>query len=199
MTVQRTGIPTTFQHQNFRSRLEARWAAFFDLIGWSWIYEPYDLNGYIPDFLVMGKAPFLVEVKPAATFEELVLVGSDLNRRGVYEELSPDPETGDSGKDLLIVGATPIIEPFSDGWVYPVLGLSMMSSVRDDQAIWWSTNPFVWMEDGGNFGLRPTGGDRRDVGNFRFISPKGWGYDEDSLLVESHWREAGNQVQWHKR
>lgn len=27
-------IPTTYQHTLFRSRLEARWAAFFDLVGW---------------------------------------------------------------------------------------------------------------------------------------------------------------------
>lgn len=34
----------------FRSRLEARWAAFFDLIGWQWEYEPIDLVGWSPDF-----------------------------------------------------------------------------------------------------------------------------------------------------
>ena len=36
----------------FRSRLEARWAAFFDLIGWTWEYEPLDLYGWTPDFRV---------------------------------------------------------------------------------------------------------------------------------------------------
>jgi len=34
----------------FRSRLEARWAAFFDLRGWRWEYEPIDLQGWVPDF-----------------------------------------------------------------------------------------------------------------------------------------------------
>ncbi len=34
----------------FRSRLEARWAAMFDLLGWPWEYEPVDLDGYIPDY-----------------------------------------------------------------------------------------------------------------------------------------------------
>ena len=28
-------IPTTYAGVRFRSRLEARWAAFFDLCGWS--------------------------------------------------------------------------------------------------------------------------------------------------------------------
>lgn len=60
--------PTAYKSQHFRSRLEARWAAFFDIIGWQWTYEPYSLNqAYIPDFLIHGNAPFLVEVKPAAT------------------------------------------------------------------------------------------------------------------------------------
>ena len=63
----RSGIPTTYEASRFRSRLEARWAAFFDLIGWSWVYEPFDANGYIPDFLITGKSPFLVEVGPCAT------------------------------------------------------------------------------------------------------------------------------------
>lgn len=70
-------IPTTYGGVNFRSRLEARWAAFFDLLGWSWEYEPIDLAGYIPDFIVRQtvlavpsggsvriESPILVEVKP---------------------------------------------------------------------------------------------------------------------------------------
>ncbi len=63
------GIPTT----RFRSRIEARWAAFFDLMGWPWEYEPLDLAGYVPDFvLTIGSGPgLLVEVKGEMTMEEL--------------------------------------------------------------------------------------------------------------------------------
>lgn len=61
-----SAIPTRYMGVQFRSRLEARWAAFFDLLGWPWDYEPIDLNGYIPDFIV--KPPLdrdtLFEVKP---------------------------------------------------------------------------------------------------------------------------------------
>jgi len=46
-------IPTTYRNVNFRSRLEARWAAFFDLLEWKWIYEPFDFNGWIPDFQLL--------------------------------------------------------------------------------------------------------------------------------------------------
>ncbi len=62
-------IPTKYAGVMFRSRLEARWAAFFDLIGWKWEYEPFDLNGWAPDFritMTTGKSA-LVEVKPVST------------------------------------------------------------------------------------------------------------------------------------
>lgn len=76
-------IPTTYGGVNFRSRLEARWAAFFDLAGWPWDYEPVDLEGYIPDFIVrVTKSgvllrPSLVEVKPAITFDDSVLLSAE--------------------------------------------------------------------------------------------------------------------------
>jgi hypothetical protein len=50
-------IQTEYKGYRFRSRLEARWAVFFDTLGVKWEYEPegYDLgNGvyYLPDFLL---------------------------------------------------------------------------------------------------------------------------------------------------
>lgn len=59
-------IPTKYKHVQFRSRLEARWAAFFDLAGWEWHYEPVDMNGWIPDFVLIGKEgnQIFVEIKP---------------------------------------------------------------------------------------------------------------------------------------
>ncbi len=48
-----TGIPTLYHGRRFRSRIEARWAAFFDLANWPWEYEPFDLEGYIPDFVLL--------------------------------------------------------------------------------------------------------------------------------------------------
>ncbi len=65
--------PTWFKGVLFRSRLEARWAAFFELAGWKWEYEPFDLRGWTPDFRVefpcghsecSGSHTLLVEVKP---------------------------------------------------------------------------------------------------------------------------------------
>ena len=57
-------IPTTYGGTRFRSRLEARWAAFFDLVGWKWEYEPVDFDGWCPDFLVHRAVPVYAEVKP---------------------------------------------------------------------------------------------------------------------------------------
>jgi hypothetical protein len=62
------GIPTTYRGINFRSRAEARWAAFFDEMAWAWQYEPLDFPGYIPDFSLFGRC--FVEVKGGAQREE---------------------------------------------------------------------------------------------------------------------------------
>lgn len=62
-------INTFYKGNFFRSRLEARWAIFFDSLGIEWEYEPegYDLNGikYLPDFwLPTFDGGMYVEVKP---------------------------------------------------------------------------------------------------------------------------------------
>jgi len=47
-------IPTKYNGVQFRSRLEARWAVFFDQLGvdWYYEYEGFQLTGewYVPDF-----------------------------------------------------------------------------------------------------------------------------------------------------
>lgn len=65
--------PTAYKGINFRSRLEARWAAMFDLLGWTWEYEPECDGAYIPDFLLHGQGAdscnVYVEVKPEAIYQ----------------------------------------------------------------------------------------------------------------------------------
>ncbi len=56
---------TTYGGTMFRSRLEATWAAFFDIEGLPWAYEPVDLDGWVPDFVLWLDRPVYVEVKPA--------------------------------------------------------------------------------------------------------------------------------------
>lgn len=71
--MQHRAIETRYKGYRFRSRLEARWAVFFDALGLSWEYEPegFELDGgvrYLPDFrlTVCGGVPVYVEVKPPA-------------------------------------------------------------------------------------------------------------------------------------
>ena len=66
-------ITTVYRGLRFRSRLEATWACFFDLLQWPWEYEPLDLKGYIPDFVLSFKhESVLVEVKPLTTIDQTV-------------------------------------------------------------------------------------------------------------------------------
>lgn len=59
-------IPTEFNGITYRSRVEARWAVFFDRMGWPAVYEQegFDLGGvrYLPDFWLPEWKVF-VEIK----------------------------------------------------------------------------------------------------------------------------------------
>lgn len=62
-------METAYKGFRFRSRLEARWAMFFDRIGVKWEFEPQPVlvNGepYLPDFLIIHRGhPVYHEVKP---------------------------------------------------------------------------------------------------------------------------------------
>jgi hypothetical protein len=64
--MQPRAIETRYAGYRFRSRLEARWAVFFDAMGLKWEYEPegFELPGgvrYLPDFRIAGD---WFEVKP---------------------------------------------------------------------------------------------------------------------------------------
>lgn len=81
-----SGIATVYNGIRFRSRLEATWAAFFDRLGWSWEYEPVDLNGYIPDFVLPWNKPLLIEVKPEFYYDDLIRHGEKIYASGWNHE-----------------------------------------------------------------------------------------------------------------
>lgn len=66
--------PTLYAGTMFRSRLEATWAAFFDLAGLPWAYEPVDFDGWTPDFAIWLERPIYVEVKPAPLKQSLTAI-----------------------------------------------------------------------------------------------------------------------------
>jgi hypothetical protein len=69
-------IETRYKGYRFRSRLEARWAVFFDACCYQWEYEPEGFalpcgTYYLPDFKIFGEDQngdynvFYIEVKPS--------------------------------------------------------------------------------------------------------------------------------------
>lgn len=65
-------IETFYKGYKFRSRLEARWAVFFDALGWEWQYEAegFELpcGRYLPDFY-FPEINAYAEVKPVELSE----------------------------------------------------------------------------------------------------------------------------------
>ena len=70
-----TPIETVYKGYKFRSRLEARWAVFFEEMRLDWSYEVEGFNlpsgaRYLPDFLVKGHKngwDYYYEIKPKGT------------------------------------------------------------------------------------------------------------------------------------
>lgn len=90
-------IQTEYRGHLFRSRLEARWAVFFDALGVEWRYEPegYETphGRYLPDFW-LPSIGLLVDVKPMCGWPDrrLEAVASHLNARATILGPIPDPE-----------------------------------------------------------------------------------------------------------
>lgn len=106
------GIETLYRGTRFRSRAEARWAAFFDCLGWRWQYEPVDLDGYIPDFIVAFRRSTLIEVKGGVLPQNLT--GSEQTAMA----LSKVEVSGWDGPSL-VVGSGPCFSANS----FPLIGV----------------------------------------------------------------------------
>lgn len=166
--------PTKYKHVQFRSRLEARWAAFFDLLEMSWEYEPIDLSGYIPDFILPNfYSPLLIEVKPVLRFEDF------------SQHISKIDASGWEGP-VMIVGA----KLFIDSYPHSIVGLvrheSRWSACRLLRCRWLC---YDWMFTS----------DIDDNGNFFCLGTKGCGGGpsvENGIYGENFWERAGNIVQW---
>ena len=144
------------------------------LAGWEWVYEPFDGDGYIPDFLIKSDHPLLVEVKPATLESE-------------YREPIPKitKGIGDLWKhDLIILGADIYMKGGGAGILIDFL------AGPDD----WHTSVAHWVNcpwcvsmgivtDQTSGYMRPCSHD----------APKGG--DQPNNLA-GLWRAAGNAVQW---
>lgn len=187
-----SAIPTMFDGRQYRSRLEARWAAFMSLCGWEHEYEPLDLNGWIPDFAIWGQAgnTVWVEIKPVVAFPRDVAQKMEDGLPIEYRE---------RGDELLIFGTKPSPAPrsASSGDKQPRLGwLARTVSSSESQRWTWGDCFFGrWAKDapfGFCYPSRPYHDRITGTGSgVRGGSPGA----TDSDLARL-WAEAGNLVQW---
>lgn len=184
----RSGIPTLYAGTWFRSRLEAKWAAFFDLVRWSWTYEPIDSPGYIPDFLIHGERPFFVEVGPLVTLPDYA-----------DKATKPDRSVESLGRDLLLVGVQPLA-PFVSETVgrveNPAAG--WFGEYNGPEGLVWDAGLWGHCADCGAIGvvhsqmtysLRPCGHHQSG----------GFGEPLDPEWLTALWRRVSNDTQWSAR
>lgn len=194
-------IPTTYKGVNYRSMLEARYAAWFDLSGIRADYEPEAFDGYIPDFMLSNlrcQHHMVVEVK--GRFESFDL--AKIRRSGWGRDGYETDEREQLYKQLL-----------SKPWDRSEIGRARTSAILDD--IMWAESPFwgnilvldgrgpsnatlFWRSPANNY----QGTERRRQIDL-FYNPEGVvGSREDSPYwmpkdaTEDTWLEAGNLVQW---
>lgn len=189
-------IQTVFNGIEYRSRLEARWASFMTNIGWDHIYEPFDGDGYIPDFVVTGPSPLLIEVKPAITQTDL-------------EAAVPKAESGLRAhwrRDVLVVGASPILtgprignsSGITAGWLGEFLTVPECVDLPSDGWVWDAADWFNCGRCGSTsvyhtlmtFNGRPCGCYEGD----HYLHT--WGIERKIAVA---WSDACNDVKWRGR
>lgn len=128
-------IETVYADCHFRSRLEARWAVFFDEMGIPWRYEPEgfqlsDGSWYLPDFYLPDCSTW-VEVKGCD--EQLRRCGDQLLRAArELPQALPQPRLGakpwekyESGPVLLLLGDIPRMPKCGSDLAWHELDLSL--------------------------------------------------------------------------
>jgi len=174
-------IPTLYAGVQFRSRTEARWAAMFDLLRWKWAYEPFDLAGYIPDFVIESR--LMIEVKADLEMRELErqIPAAGLAWIGEY--------TPDSVRQGVIVGGR-ACHPSADSPSEVAIGVPFHANF-DASWTWCTTcQRFTVFTHIGAWECWLCGkGGHKDLLRPPF---------DLADCIESKWREAGNLVQWRR-
>lgn len=120
-------IETEYKGYRFRSRLEARWARFFDACHVDWEYEPegYDLGDglyYLPDFLLHGVdgrdgGDLYVEVKGQMTELDALKINRFAEQGGKVLIVGKIPE-GDNAADISEDISRRAYSNGNEGWPY---------------------------------------------------------------------------------
>jgi hypothetical protein len=167
MATDQRGIATTYDGVRFRSRIEAKWSAMFGMLEWPAVYEPLDLDYYIPDFVLGFSTPIAVEVKYVMNQDQF---------DALVEECAKIDRSGWSG-EVLLVGAT--VERDRLGWL------------REDGQ-WDVAFPFRCLDCGRKSFAHATGSWRCRVTGCYL----GNGHIDASWDVVGDFRAASNRVQW---
>lgn len=136
-------IETRYKGYRFRSRLEARWAVFFDALGlkWEYEYEGFALRSgwYLPDFY-FPEGDYYIEIKPSTD----AVNDRDISR---YEELAKARHRG--LYVLFGVPKLPLVEA-GRGQVAKVedgcFALSLTVAEGRDATPIWDFRRSVWQE-----------------------------------------------------
>ena len=148
-----TAIETLYKGYRFRSRLEARWAVFFDAAGVEWRYEPqgYRLGPiapgvpYLPDFWLPAWNLW-VEVKGSADRSALATIGMAAAADGLPISLGDDRRPADLPDDIwtgewyprvLVLGDIPDSQA---PWVHPLVGYVGGGWIRAHHAFFWGND-----------------------------------------------------------
>lgn len=176
-----SGIETVYRGYRFRSRAEARWAAFFDLLKWRWQYEPLDLCGYIPDFVVEFREPILFEVKGG-------VLSTDVGQSEAIRMACSKIELSGWARLAIVVGASP---DFVNGVGFPRLG--RFASITDGWE-YSDTNACLFRCDAcGNPSVNSESGSWACL---RCGAHDGNRYVELMDRAELLWAEASTMTQW---
>lgn len=145
-------IETRYKGYRFRSRLEARWAVFFDTLGVSWEYEAqgYDLDGlrYLPDFWLpkhdtwveikggqtegwRDKADALAEASDKAVFIAVGSIGDHQWFAARWYELPQLP----IGFDAQVNGLLRMVAPREDDWLDSLPGVQLHCPICGEQYV----------------------------------------------------------------
>jgi hypothetical protein len=148
-------IETEYAGHRFRSRLEARWAVFFDSLGARWTYEPqgYEVADgvrYLPDFWLPDSGIW-VEVKGTLDDSDAVQLIAAADRDGlpyVHEKPERPGDLIDGGDSrwyltgmlprVLILGEVPPPSPYA--WLHRMLFLTCGVVTVQTALLWANGN-----------------------------------------------------------
>ena len=87
-------IETKYKGYRFRSRLEARWAVFFDEVGIKWEYEPEgfqtSIGNYLPDFFLIDLNMYAEVKHDNGNFEKALCFSRESEKSILLCEGVPD-------------------------------------------------------------------------------------------------------------